>query len=162
MNINLYKLTFLLYQLLIFLNLFHLISFRQRDCKKKVSTCGRFVTTFYLTWPMDRKPTTYFFSKTMLMCLATNFSMRWNLFCTWQFRYQSTSSLSSHTSAPSLWNILSPKTYKAMLSWFSVWCICLFYSLFSAFVYFIFIFFIFWKSFLFYLLLFFNMFFYII
>ena len=35
MNINKYKVTFLLYQLLIFLNLFIVHLFRQRDCKKK-------------------------------------------------------------------------------------------------------------------------------
>ena len=37
MNINKYKVTFLLYQLLIFLNLFIVNLFRQRDCKKKSS-----------------------------------------------------------------------------------------------------------------------------
>ena len=35
MNINVYKVTFLLYQLLIFLNVFIVYIFRQRDCKKK-------------------------------------------------------------------------------------------------------------------------------
>ena len=37
---------FLLYQLLIFLNLFTVYLFRQRDCKKKVSTSGRLKTIF--------------------------------------------------------------------------------------------------------------------
>ena len=34
LNINIYKVTFLLYQLLIFLNLFAVYLFRLRDCKK--------------------------------------------------------------------------------------------------------------------------------
>ena len=38
LNSNIYKVTFLLYQLLFFLNLFVVNLFRQRDCKKKVST----------------------------------------------------------------------------------------------------------------------------
>ena len=49
----------LLYQLLIFLNLFIKYLFRQRDCKKKVSTHRRLVTIFYFTRPVDRKQTTF-------------------------------------------------------------------------------------------------------
>ena len=59
LNINIYKVTFLLYQQLIFLNLFIAYLFRQRDCKKKVSTHGRLVTIFYFTWSVDRKRTTF-------------------------------------------------------------------------------------------------------
>ena len=55
LNINIYKVTFLLYQLLIFLNLFNKYLLRQRDCKKKVSNRGRLVTIFYFTWPVVRK-----------------------------------------------------------------------------------------------------------
>ena len=40
LNINTYKVTFLLYQLLIFLNLFIVHLFRQRDCKKKFVLTG--------------------------------------------------------------------------------------------------------------------------
>ena len=51
--------TFLLYQLLIFLNLFIIYLFRQRDFKKKVSTSGQLVTIFHFTQPADRKRTTF-------------------------------------------------------------------------------------------------------
>ena len=37
----------------------HISFFRQKDCKKKVSTCRQLVTIFYLTWPVDRKRTTF-------------------------------------------------------------------------------------------------------
>ena len=40
------KVTFLLHQLLIFLNLFIVYLFKQRDCQKKVSTRGRLLTIF--------------------------------------------------------------------------------------------------------------------
>ena len=40
MNLNIYKVTFLLYQVLIFLNLFVAYLFRQRDCKKKKVSAG--------------------------------------------------------------------------------------------------------------------------
>ena len=55
MNINIYKVTFLLYQVLIFLNRFVIYLFRQkRSEQKKVSTCGQIVIIFYFTWPVDR------------------------------------------------------------------------------------------------------------
>ena len=59
MNINIYKVTFSLYQLLIFLNLLIVYLFRQRDYKKKVSIRGRLVTVFCSTQPVDRKRTTF-------------------------------------------------------------------------------------------------------
>ena len=40
LNINIYKVTFLLYQQLIFLNLFIIYLFRQRDCKEKFLPAG--------------------------------------------------------------------------------------------------------------------------
>ena len=53
LNINIYKVKFLQYQLLIFLNLFVIYLFRQKDCEKKVSTRGGswlfFVSTVRLT-----------------------------------------------------------------------------------------------------------------
>ena len=55
LNVNIYKVTFLLNQLLIFLSLFIIYLFRRRDCKKKVSNHGRLMTIFYFTWPVDRK-----------------------------------------------------------------------------------------------------------
>ena len=60
MNINICKVTLLLHQLLIFLNLFIVYLFRKRDCKKKVSACGQLVTIFYFTQPEDRKWTTFY------------------------------------------------------------------------------------------------------
>ena len=55
-----YKVTFLLYQLLIFLNLFFMYLFRQRHCmQKNVSTRGWLVTIFHFTQPVDRKGTTF-------------------------------------------------------------------------------------------------------
>ena len=50
----------LLYQLLIFLNLFFIYLFRQRDCmQKNVSPRGWLVTIFHFTQPVDRKGTTF-------------------------------------------------------------------------------------------------------
>ena len=55
-----YKVTFLLYQLLIFLNLFFMYLFRQRHCmQKNVSTRGWLVTIFHFTQPVDKKGTTF-------------------------------------------------------------------------------------------------------
>ena len=60
LNINIYIVTFLLYQLLIFLNLFIVYLFlKTKIARKKVSTCGRLVTIFYFTQLVDRKQTTF-------------------------------------------------------------------------------------------------------
>ena len=48
LNINIYKVTFLLYQLLMFLNLFIVYLFREKRLQKKVYNCRQLVTTFYL------------------------------------------------------------------------------------------------------------------
>ena len=48
MNLNIYKVAFLLYQLFIFWNLF-VVYFLDRGCRKKVSTCRWLVTIFYFT-----------------------------------------------------------------------------------------------------------------
>ena len=54
------KVTFLLYQLLIFLNRFVIYFFRPRGCKEKNSfTRGWLVTTFHFTRLVDRKLTTF-------------------------------------------------------------------------------------------------------
>ena len=37
----------------------HISFYRQRDSKIKVCTCGRLVTIFHFTWPVDRKQTTF-------------------------------------------------------------------------------------------------------
>ena len=49
-----YKVTFLLYHQLLFLNLFVIYLFRQRLPKTKVSNCRRLVTIFYFTCLVDR------------------------------------------------------------------------------------------------------------
>ena len=63
LNINIFEVTLLLYQLLIFYNLFIIYLFRQRDHKKKVSTLGRLLTIFYFIQLVDRKQTTFEVSK---------------------------------------------------------------------------------------------------
>ena len=37
----------------------HISFYRPRDSKIKVCTCGRLVTIFHFTWPVDRKWTTF-------------------------------------------------------------------------------------------------------
>ena len=59
LNLNIYKVTFLLYQLLIIWNLFVVYLSRQKDCKKKVCTGRWLLTIFYFTWRLDRKRTTF-------------------------------------------------------------------------------------------------------
>ena len=107
MNINIYKVTFLLYQLLIFLNLFIIYLSRQRDWKKKSSTCWRLVTFFFFLpgrwiankqlfkvglsteyWPWHSFNTALIFtSEVYVLCKksigaegdAMNFDIPWNL-----------------------------------------------------------------------------------
>ena len=60
LNMNIHKVAFLLYQLLIFLNLFFVYLFRQSGCRKKsFSPRAARDGIFYFTRPLDRKHTTF-------------------------------------------------------------------------------------------------------
>ena len=59
LNLSIYKVTFLLYQLLIFLNLFVEYLFRHRLQKKRNFYPWQLMTIFYFTRPVGRKQTTF-------------------------------------------------------------------------------------------------------
>ena len=63
MNLNIYKVTFLLYQLLVFLNLFVAYLFRQRDCK--ISFYRRSACDYFLFHPAGGQETNNFLRLTI-------------------------------------------------------------------------------------------------
>ena len=72
----------------------HISFYRQRDSKIKVCTCGRLVTIFHFTWPVDRKRTTFKIALSQLPSLLFDWSYRlsgrylktvfWKIFFMWQ------------------------------------------------------------------------------
>ena len=140
MNINIYKVTFSLYQLLIFLNLLIVYLFWQRDYKKKVSIRGRLVTVFCSTQPVDRKRTTFQgwpwrrlenVSKTSCRCFESVLKSSWKhledafarrledvLKTSWR-RMTKTNILVLKTSSEDVWlrPICSPWSRRLIASW---------------------------------------------